>query len=359
MPQVDLTFASHADRDDILDFISLHWRADHVFVSAPEVLDWQHQTEAADPGDLSFVLARDADTSGLIGVLGYISYRRFDPDLRRPSVALALWKTIDSSVAGLGVRMLWFLEKTIQPAMISVIGLNETVEQLYEALGYRVGSMDQWMIFRAQDRDMFRLASGMPEASLVPLEADDTHHAVLHDARTLPVDDVSVLLDLTEDLHLPEKTLAYAKARFIDHPFYSYRFLCVYEKKALVAVLVGRMVAHQGTEAFRVVDFFGPTPVLARGAAAVQSLLDRHALEYLELLFLCDSAEHLRSAGFIRSSDHPEMTVPAYFEPFDPRTVSIAYAFKCLDSADVRKVRLCRADSDQDRPNLKPSGFSV
>lgn len=59
----------------------------------------------------------------------------------------------------------------------------------------------------------------------------------------------------------------------------------------------------------------------------------------------------LRVAGFVSSTDYPELVLPNYFSAFVHRNVRIEIAYKRPAAVSGRKVRFFRADSDEDRPN--------
>ena len=61
------------------------------------------------------------------------------------------------------------------------------------------------------------------------------------------------------------------------------------------------------------------------------------------------NAEVLLAAGFKRNIDD-EIVIPNYYKPFLPQNVELDYAFKTIVGRP--KLKIYKADADQDRPNL-------
>lgn len=72
-------------------FIDAHWRRGHVLATSRPLMDWQYRAES---DRYNFLLA--LQESDLLGVLGYIPTRRYDPALAENNVLwLTLWKIRD------------------------------------------------------------------------------------------------------------------------------------------------------------------------------------------------------------------------------------------------------------------------
>src|SRR5262245_25517345 len=103
---VIITRSTGDDIADVIHFIDVHWKHNHALVTNRALLDWQHR----DPdGGYSFVIARQ--NGNLVGILGFISTKRFDPTLAAQNVVwLTTWKVRDDAViAGVGLALLRYL----------------------------------------------------------------------------------------------------------------------------------------------------------------------------------------------------------------------------------------------------------
>ena len=96
-----------ADVPDVLAFLDAHWKPGHIFGVERRLFDWQYARPDR-PGEYSIVLARRDDDRTLVGMLGYITTRRFDPALADDNaIWLALWKVrTDVATGGVGLRLL-------------------------------------------------------------------------------------------------------------------------------------------------------------------------------------------------------------------------------------------------------------
>ena len=108
--RVEVRFARRADETAIRVFLRDHWRRDHIFVDHPELLLWQHAAVDSPERDLTFVLAtKNSDDNGeeILGLLGYMPFRRFDASSSWTELALAIWKVRDDAgLPGLGLQLL-------------------------------------------------------------------------------------------------------------------------------------------------------------------------------------------------------------------------------------------------------------
>src|SRR5262245_49756056 len=95
-----------SDVPDVLAFLDAHWKPRHIFTSDRGLFDWQYGRPDK-PGEYSIVLAQES-SGALVGMLGYVPTRRFDPALAgNNAIWLALWKVRDDIAAGpVGIRLL-------------------------------------------------------------------------------------------------------------------------------------------------------------------------------------------------------------------------------------------------------------
>ena len=71
--------ANSTDIDIIMDFLQKYWRADHVFVTRPKLLEWQH-LDPDDPNKLTFLTAvSEGAEKNILALLGFMPSRCFDP----------------------------------------------------------------------------------------------------------------------------------------------------------------------------------------------------------------------------------------------------------------------------------------
>jgi hypothetical protein len=362
---ISVRFATPSDQDRLVDFIGAHWSSTHIFTQRPDVFAWQHEQS---DGRLNMVFAEesreapDADVLGqaapeppiVLAVLGFIPMGRFDAELGDRDLMLAIWKVRETGVPpGVGLRLLKFLRRELDPRMIAAIGTSQIVRPIYEVLGYTVGALRQAALFNPDPARTLTVSSGFPAGGAqrdrsTPQSASVSLVALDHAASNEMVS----AIDRIGGAGIPSKSWVYITERYLRHPWYRYEVCLVEVDREAEAVVVWRRVEVGNTSVLRIVDVIGPTGWFRNARPAFERVVADAAAEYIDLVHLGVDLDDLRKGGFVEASEHPGSVLPNYFSPFEQRNVEIELAYKVLapDEADV-PVRLFRADSDQDRPN--------
>ncbi len=356
---IEICFAKAADESEIVRFLRKHWRSDHIFVSHPELLRWQHESPDAPGENLTFVFARRVEaegTSEIIALLGFIPFRRFDPVADWSQLALAIWKVRnDMRKQGLGVRLLKTIEQKLTPSLICAIGINEMVRPIYVSLGYSVGTLSHAALFLEAAPNGETVALGVPDVARRSILEDPGVALLPMVGESLPAELASADIDALAAKSLPRKSWRYILNRYVRHPYYEYVIRAVTVDNRLRAILVWRRVSCARGSILRIVDIIGEGDVLSRCGAALRREVAAAESEYIDLMHWGVSPDALATGGFVSPDDHEELIIPNYFEPFEQRNVRIYIAFWVDPELAKRKLRLFRADSDQDRPNQPES----
>jgi hypothetical protein len=354
---VEICFATRRDEPAIRAFIKEHWRSDHIFVTHPEVLRWQHSNPESSTDEMTFVLARDSDgpeDAEVIAILGYIPSRRFDPDSRWSELAIAMWKKRDhTSVLGLGASLMRRLEHHESPALAATIGINTEVRSLFVALGFTVDRFSHAALFTETPTYGETIASGVPASARRPI-ADD--RVVLRDLRSNGGPDessIAAINALSNDV-LPRKSWTRIRNRYLRHPFYKYDARAVIVEDSLRAVIVWRRASCALGSVLRIVDFIGHDDALGRSGAALRREIALEGCQYMDCVHYGLSRAALAAAGFVDRDEYPELLLPNHFEPFEQTNIVLGLAFKLDPTFEGRRIRLFRGDGDQDRPNQLP-----
>lgn len=348
---IRVRIADALDQPRLIAFIRDHWSSTHIFTQRPDVFAWQYLQS---DGRLNMVIAED-DTppdTPVLGVLGFIPLGRFAPTLGDRDLMLAIWKVREQGAPpGLGLRLLKFLQAELSPRLIAAIGTSKMVRPIYEVLGYEVGELRHSALFHPGRREALRVARGVPASAFEP--------AVQVPARALelvPIDESASTrlrdaVDRVARVTPPTKSWDYLVQRYLRHPWYRYETHAVRCESEVVAVVVWRAVEAAGARVLRIVDIVGDTAWLGDARFALQQAVVARDAEYVDLVQWGVDESALEGGGFVGTSTHPELVLPNYFSPFEPRNVEIELAFKLVDGSGS-PVQLYRADSDQDRPNL-------
>lgn len=327
--------------DRVMKFIDHHWQRGHALAASRDLMNWQH---GANDGGHDYLIALQGDK--LLGVLGYISSKRFDPCLAGNNVIwLALWKVMeDVGITGLGLRMLDSLKRVESHVAIAVNGINLAHPPMYRALRYQVGELKQYFVTNPIGNR--RLISA-PTGHVLPV----------------PKKGSAVFVEMTQDAlmnieptkfaspSLPQKTPIYFLNRFLRHPFYRYRIFLAQGENLKSALIATRVAEHEGARALRIVDFAGDPRALSCCGSALASLMGEEHAEYADFWHIGFPEEALLSAGFAPVAPDGSVIVPNYFEPFLARNGQIFCAIK---TSAPFPAMIFRADGDQDRPNQLP-----
>src|SRR6185295_14933508 len=266
----------------------------HVLVTCRALLDWQHRETN---GAYSFIVARRRDDRAVLGILGYIPTRRFDPGLAGRSVIwLTTWKVRDDAgVAGLGLALLRHLRAFEPHVAIGAIGLNPATTPIYQALGYQVGELDHY-VRPNPGVERFELASFAKHPRVTTAAAAPVGAILL--SRNDFFERVAGIDRRSRRDTLPQKTPEYFHARYLCHPVYSYVVVGLVDGRAVVGLLALRVAEHAGHKALRIVDFLGDSGLLERIGDVVQSLLDAHDAEYADVYNVGIDPRILQRGGF-------------------------------------------------------------
>lgn len=343
---MDIRFATSEDLRLLMRFIDEHWARGHVLATSRRLMEWQHG--GTDGRDYDYVVASEGGE--IIGVLGFITTSRFDPDLAGArTLWLALWKVRPDALKGTGLRMLTFLSKAVPHEVIGIVGINAEVARLYRALGYTVGFMRQWYVLHPT-RDEFSIARVPPGTPRIAQGCDRGRAPSLRVVTATELRALEPMLTRSwQEGAVPRKSACFFEARYLAHPFYRYEVYSVEREGYACGLLVTRACEVKDSRSLRVVDGFLPPAALRALAPALQKLLVERDAECVDL---CESgldADALQTSGLLPVDDiDGGLIVPNYYEPFTQKNVRVSFAYRLSPG---QHVIVFKADGDQDRPN--------
>lgn len=323
-----IRFANESDRKSIQTFINDHWKEDHILAISDDVFDWLYLRN----GKINFVISEvDSEVSG---ILGFIESKGFDEGVNGNTLWLALWKVNeDLALPATGIRLLKYLELNKDFDAIGTLGITPVAEKIYQALGYRVGTLDHYFIGNPN------VMRGVISSGIFPYDDLGANENIVEELDCLP-------LGGWVSSQFPSKSLIYLKNKYESSPFYRYKYLTfgTGNKKIL---LIGKVVTYGGSQALRIVDLFGEISLLKDIAPSLQVYIEQCDYEFVDLLLGCLHLD-LACYGFGKISEESTLCIPQYYDPFVQKNSSIGFAFKCDNATDFVLVK---GDADQDRPN--------
>ena len=339
------SFCEHQHVPQVMHFIDRCFRARHPLSRRRDLFDWQYGNASDEPYNV--VLASDASTSEILGMLGFIDSKRYDPALGSDNCAwLTMWQVDPGArIPSLGLTLLRYLQDHVEHRYLASSGIRAALQPMYRALRFEVRDLTHHFLLNpaVQEHHIAVVPSGLalswPVASsglrLSPLTKAtfwlETPQGTMGIART------------------PTKTAAYFYHRYSCHPFYAYLVFLVKRGSTAVGLLAARVVAQNGARALRVVDLLLQPEDVPELGAPLLDLVVSSRCEYADLLQTGFDDSAVSAAGFRAVTSEPGLIVPNHFEPFVPENIRIT---ACFRGPEPGSFVVCKGDCDQDRPNL-------
>lgn len=339
---IKIRFAAIEDKPAIISFLKKHWSEKSILVRSGKIFDFQYIFE----GKCGFVLAIDDETGEIYGIKGYFPFN----SLPEPDVAAALAIVLQGVRPMLGMEIERFLEKETHSRWLCSTGLNPNtsvrVYQLFKKQ-YVVDKLRHY--YRIADRNEYRVAV-VDSKRILPVEETGCELVPLS-----TIDEYKTIFDATAYIHQrPYKDEQYIEHRYFKHPVYHYQLLGIREPHAakVSAVIIARGIDCNDTKVLRIVDYLGDRSAIGRAGSAVGQLLEQEGYEYADFYCYGFGHEHMTAGGFVLRDENDPNVIPNYFEPFERRNVDVWFF-----STGAENAAVCKADGDQDRPNILPEGF--
>jgi len=333
------------DVPDVLAFLEACWKPGHIFTLDRALFDWQYARPDR-PGEYCIAIARRDADGAVVGMLGFLPTRRFDPALATSNtIWLALWKVRDDIPTGaLGLKLLNDVTENEPHSSIGVIGFQPPVAAIYTALKFQVGELRHYVLPNP-DVSAFELAS----FELLPCRAVPETDLIAERAHVATFRDQVAGLDLgARDAMTPRKTPEYFRSRYLQHPIYRYSTFVVRRGNRPIALLATRLASHGGRQALRLIDFVGPEEAVPALGPLALAEIRRIGAEYADVHNWGIDPSLFEAAGFSKVDPNGPAIVPNHFEPFERRNAPIRFALKSTAPAVLFK-----GDGDQDRPNQR------
>jgi hypothetical protein len=245
-----------------------------------------------------------------------------------------------------GLKLLSALAKQAPHEAMAVNGINASHPPMYTALGYRTFELAQYFAIEAGKTQQL-LKPGVQPLPVLRGGAAKLQRINAEQLRVLSLPAVACV---------PVKTPTYFIRRFLEHPFYDYAVYAIEIAGEVRGLLAMRVAQHEASRCLRIVDFMGDTAALAECGSALNEILNAADAEYLDFWQYGIAETVLARAGFAQCDPAGDVIVPAYFEPFVRKNARI---FSAIQYQGSDAIIVCRADGDQDRPNLSTKGRGV
>lgn len=335
---MNISIASHSDIDDIMSFINSEWKEGHILARDKDFFVYEHLID----NQVNFVVSRDNDKK-INGVLGFIP-SALDEVSDINTVIWKVSKNTDNPV--LGIQLLQFLQKEKGIRTVLSVGINKKTKGIYNYLGMFTDTLEHYVMINKNITE-FKIAkvSRIQDFDMMPSAPDENYEIkLLKDDNELSDFDFEKCRE-----NITFKNRKYFNKRYFLHPIYKYEVYAAYLKDEIVGLAVTRIQSYNESKIIRIVDFIGDEKCFGSLGVFFSELIKKEGYEYADLYCFGLDRDILYKAGFFRI-DHSgeDLIIPNYFAPFVQQNVPI-YFF--ADTQKIEKLRLFKADGDQDRPN--------
>lgn len=341
-----MTSIHHAiisDIPEIMNFISTEWAAGHILSQSRELFLWQYAQH--ENRELNFLLARN--NKKIVGMLGFTLNSQYcEVGITHDMKWLSMWKVTSEAEKGTGLRLLNFAESRFPSFATGTVGCNLKVLEIYKSLGYLTGELEHFYYpnynYHFDDSSIYNFTS----QELINFQTENLELCI-------EVVEENIMLEKI-DLHLkksPEvekfKPAKYIVNRYLNHPFYKYRFnLILDSNQNELGFIIFRVSQTSKGNVLRVLEL-----VMNRKRTNVSSVLEKllhqNNCQYADFFTKTLHGDSTYENGFIRVES--SMNLPNLFEPLSIEKSKLYFALKPNQEIPIQ---ITRGDCDQDRPNI-------
>lgn len=328
-----IRFATLDDVDNIMKFIDNYWKHNHILARDKKFFLYEHQ----DNDRINFVIS--LKDNKINAILGFIKYSQDKSD-----VATVLWKVIKNENPMLGIELLNFLRESNEYNIVFSPGINEDIIGIFNFLDIYTSYYEHFVLINHQIKN-YKILSIIDRQNIPILNFQYNKYTV----KDLDLNDIDFDFNKYYSNYIPKKDKNYFIKRYFQHPIYKYKIFGIYKDIQLISLLVTREVCINDSKIIRIVDYLGNEKYLLYIMDYLYKLLLKYQYEYMDFMCYGFDQNILLKAGFVKVNlDSNDLIVPNYFAPFVQKNIKINFM---MDSKDIQKIRLCKADGDQDRPS--------
>jgi hypothetical protein len=330
-----------------------------IALSDETFYNWQFKTIPSAPSLDNCVVAFDANSRKIVGVMG-LNERQFSLDgERKPGAELTTWiVSKECQGSGVGPKILEYIQTKYE--VLIGMGISSMALPIYMRSGFRylnaiprftkVFNFDVIQDISAQTALARKLAASWGKAT---------------DGQEYHVDEG---VDKAESLHarvrgrlnLFTRDVEHLKWRYVDHPYFDYKpfVITLPENESQAFVCLREETSINGFRMLHVLDCFGDEKAIPAALSFVDSYCINNNFDVVD--FYCTSAKinkFLLSSGWFSTMDDKCFQMPHLFHPIelrDPPTTSLIYWAKhnFVEMCDFSKLYITKQDADFDRPTL-------
>ena len=326
-------FLRAEELDAFRAFCLAAWGKPHPLIHNEAMFDYYYRNP---DGTLRFAVACDAGTGAFLSTCGYLPASADE----HPDVWISFLVSAGGAAPALSLRLLEFIREQTGCRTLACNNIRPKTRALYEFFGYTVAEMTHY--YRLNETIENYTICNINENTIRSVESGEWVWRELGDADIGEQVDVDAL-----SVCRPRKDAAYLQKRYRENPWFRYRLFAARGADADTALLVLREIETQGARALRVVDYLGDPRDAVQCGALLDRLLKQTGAEFCDWYAFGLDDDVMRRTGFCARTKDDANIIPNYLEP--PLMENVDFT---LFVSDPDGYVMCKADGDQDRPNL-------
>ena len=329
----EVRLANVNDINKIMRFINDNWKENHILSRDRDFFIYEHQ----DNNTINYVIS--LEDNKINGILGFIKYSDNKSD-----IATVIWKALKSVASPmLGIKLLEFLRNHKEYNIVFSPGINKKTLGIYNYLGIYTGYLFQYIIIN-NNIENFNILKIKKNNTLKKINfIEDNQYQLIE------LNKISFDFDFDKNQFIPHKDKNYFVKRYFNHPIYKYKTYGVYVGDLLTSLIVTREVKVGDSSILRIMDYIGDENDIVYVSKYLYQIVIDKDYEYIDFMCYGFNEETLSKAGFRKINlESEEIIAPNYFSPFIQENIKINFM---ADTKEINKLRICKADGDQDRPN--------
>jgi hypothetical protein len=331
----NIKFSDIDDVDEIMQFINDHWKENHILSQNKGLFLYEY----LDNQRLNFVISKDSDNK-INGILGFIKSSDQIKD-----IWCAIWKAVKTDKNPmLGIELLEYLRNSKDFGVLTCNGIAIQTINIYKFLNIYTSYLSHYVILNDNISEC-KIAKVDNSFSIIKPKFLDSNNFSFRE-----IFEAELTFDFEKyKKNIPYKDKSYFVKRYFNHPIYKYKIYGVFFKKNNSALLVTREEKVQKSKVLRIVDYIGEDSDIKFVSKYLYSIIVQNNYEYADFMCYGFDKKQLINAGFFKvDHDTNELVIPNYFNPFVQENTKI-YFF--ADTNQIERVRMVKADGDQDRPS--------
>ena len=329
-----IRFSETVDTENIMKFIHTYWKENHILSKDKRLFLYEYQ----DNEMINFVVAID-DKNNIYGILGFIKSSNNNSD-----IWAAMWKVVKHKAHPmLGIELLEFLRNAKEYNRLICSGINSKTIALYSYLNLYTNHLNQYLIINKKIQN-FNILKVEDNASIKQINFIENSQYSLTKVKESELD-----FNFDSQEYIPYKDKKYFVKRYFNHPIYDYSVYSINKKATLSSLIITREVVVKNSKILRIVDYLGDEIDIVYITKYLYKIILDNDYEYIDFVCFGFSEKTLGKACFTKIDfNSNKLIAPNYFAPFVQENIQIHFM---ADIKNIDKLRICKADGDQDRPN--------